>query len=319
MKKQSSLFRGIYEFEDDTGSILAAKVPFQGSADLYDDTAVNVRPNQRAMFIYKGKIVDILKPGIHNLSTENVPILTRLASWKWGGRSPLRAEIWFFSGNKHLGKKFGTPKPILSKFDGVGVIPIRSFGSYNVRLVSPKRFYNAIIGSKNSFNILELEDFVQNQLVELLPEALDEINDIQSLSKDQDKVSQKLEQLAKPIFKKYGFAVSDIQIKSLLPSKEIVEALESKVAMSLVGDPRKYMLYKAANGLEAMEASGEGDPTQMMLAMMLGRGMNMVDAPEQNQPVLPDKTKSSGGKFCVHCGAAVQRSYKFCAQCGGKQ
>ncbi|OUR98716.1 hypothetical protein A9Q84_04700 [Halobacteriovorax marinus] len=317
MKKQTNLFRGVYEFEDDTGALLATKIPYQGSADLYNDTAVIVRPNQMAIFIYKGEITDILKPGIHQLSTENVPILTRLSSWKWGGRSPLRAEVWFFTGNKHLGKRFGTAKPILSKFNGVGLVPIRAFGTYTVKLLSPKRVYQELIGSRNSFDISHLEDFLQGQLVELLPEALDHIVNIEDLSKKQNEVSKKLETLAKKVFKKYGISVSDIQIKSLLPSKEVMEALESKVAMNLVGDPKKYLLYKAANGLDALGSSQGGDSTQMLMGLMLGRGFGGIESPEVQR--VQGKQPSKASKFCVNCGAGIQPVHKFCSQCGGKQ
>ena len=81
--KQSGVFKGVYEFEDPSGGLLAAKIPYAGSADLYNGTVVIVRPNQRAMLVYKGKRGDILKPGSHIIKTENVPILTELANWKF--------------------------------------------------------------------------------------------------------------------------------------------------------------------------------------------------------------------------------------------
>lgn len=310
MSKQTSLFRGIYEFEDDTGSILAAKVPHTGSVDLYDDTAIVVRPNQRAMFIYKGKIADVLKPGIHEVSTENIPIITRLASWKWGGRSPLRAEIWFFTGNKHIGKKFGTSTPVLSQFKEVGTVPIRAFGSYNVRLANPRKVFEELIGSRTHFNIAHLEDFVQAQLIELLPNALNGVDDIQTLSQQQDKVSQKLEELSNKVFKKYGIKVSDIQIKSILPSKEIMEALESKIAMSLVGDPKKYLLYKTANGLDELANNNTGDSTSMLMALMLGKGVtgledNEVQTSEKPKKVAHIRGFSQPRNFCPHCGGEL--------------
>lgn len=321
MKKQSTLFQGVYEFEDDSGALIAAKIPYSGTADIYDGTAVIVKPNQRAIFIYKGEVGDVLKPGIHKLETENLPILTRLANWRSGARSPLRAEIWFFSGNKHIGKRFGTSKPVLSKFDGVGTIPVRAFGTYNVKLKSPIKFYNSLIGSKNTYDISELEEFVQSQLVELLAKAMDIVKNVQDLSKKQDEVSQELERLAKPIFSKMGVTVFDIQILSLLPSEEILDALESKVAMSLVGDPSKYLLYKTAQGMEDMSAiGGEGDSTNLLLAMMLTRGLPGAQASEA--PIVPAIEQASGAKpnkFCISCGAGIKKSFSFCPECGVKQ
>ncbi len=69
--KQSTLFRGIYEFEDPTGCLMAAKVPAAGTVDLYSGTAIVVKPSQCAVFVYKGQIADILLAGTHLVKTEN--------------------------------------------------------------------------------------------------------------------------------------------------------------------------------------------------------------------------------------------------------
>ena len=53
--QQSVLFKGIFEFEDPSGVLLAAKIPANGSADLYSGTAIVVKANQCALFVYKGK------------------------------------------------------------------------------------------------------------------------------------------------------------------------------------------------------------------------------------------------------------------------
>ena len=61
--KQSTLFKGIYEFEDPSGTLLAGKVPAVGTVDLFSGTAVIVKPNQCALFVYKGKVADVLFAG----------------------------------------------------------------------------------------------------------------------------------------------------------------------------------------------------------------------------------------------------------------
>lgn len=105
----SSFFRGIYEFEDPSGVLVAAKVPATGSVDLYSGTAVIVRPNQCAIFCYKGKVADVLLAGTHMIETENVPILTQLSNWRFGFESPLRCELIFIAGNIFLSAQMGNP------------------------------------------------------------------------------------------------------------------------------------------------------------------------------------------------------------------
>ena len=80
-REQFLFFKGIYEFEDPSGGLLAARIPQVGTADIFRDTVVLVRPNQSAMFLYEGKVADKLGEGTHRLETHNIPILTRLANW----------------------------------------------------------------------------------------------------------------------------------------------------------------------------------------------------------------------------------------------
>lgn len=86
--QQGMIFKGIYEFEDPSGILLAAKSPIAGEADLYTGTTIIVKANQIVLFIYKGQITEVLSAGNHQVKTENFPILTRLANWKFGFESP---------------------------------------------------------------------------------------------------------------------------------------------------------------------------------------------------------------------------------------
>lgn len=322
--KQDGIFRGIYEFEDPSGGLLASKVPLNGTADLYDGTAIIVKPNQMAIFVYNGKITDVLKSGTHKVHTENMPILTQLANWRYGFKSPLRCEIWFFSGNIHTSKRWGTKSPVMSDFEGLGTIPIRAYGTYNVQAQSPKRIYKELVGSKNFLDISDVEEFVQGQLIELLPEALKKVNQISELSKMQDEISIELEKLVIKELKPYGIKVKNIQIQSLLPPEEVLDALESRVAMSLIGDQKKYLMYKAANSLDIMNDGGSNDPMQMMMGLMLGKGIVNLEEPESAAPKkIANKTQSSpkpgAAKFCTSCGSSIEKSHKFCFKCGEKQ
>ena len=44
---------------------------------------LTVRPSQLAVFINEGQIADVFEPGLHTLETQNMPILTKLKSWKF--------------------------------------------------------------------------------------------------------------------------------------------------------------------------------------------------------------------------------------------
>lgn len=316
--KQESVYRGIYEFEDPSGGMLAAKVPFSGSADLYKGTVVVVRPNQKALVVYKGEMGELLQPGTHEIETENFPLLTRLSSWKFGFKSPLRCEIWYFSGNIHTSRKWGTSSPVMSTFNKIGTIPIRAFGSCQVSCKNPKKMFQTLLGSRNYLDIESVEELVQGLVVECLPEALKICDEIAELNRMQDKISKKLEELVRKELLEFGVSVRNIQIQSITPPQEVMDALESRVAMNLIGDQKKYLLYKTANSLDALSEAGGaagGDTAQLMMGLMLGKGMLGMEGPEQTKAI----ASPTKGKHCHGCGTKLKLEHQFCFHCGVKQ
>lgn len=328
--KQGSVFKGVYEFEDPGGCLLAARIPHIGSVDLYSGTAVLVRPNQRAFFIYKGEIADVLEEGVHTIKTENVPLLTRLANWRFGFKSPLRCELWFFSTQIYTARRWGTVKPVLHSFSGSTSVPIRSYGNCNIVLKDLKKFYASLVGSRSSYDISELDNFVQGQILELLPEALSIVKRMEELNSYQNEVSKKLQNIVNDVLVKYGVQIKDLQVLSLLPSNEVIKALDAKAAMSIIGNKQEYLLYQAANSLNELQSgSGDGqsnDPMQMMLGLMLGKSLMTADFQQKEKAVGPRSLSSMKGLgreqsslFCKNCGAAVKKTDKFCSACGERQ
>ena len=311
--KQKWVFKGIYEFEDSTGSMIAARVPQHQSADLFDNTVVVVRPNQCVIFVYKGKIADVLGPGTHTLSTENMPLLTRLANWKYGFRSPIRCELWFFSGSLFLSRRWGTHQPVIHSFNE-GNIQVRAFGNYSFRIIKPAQLLLKIIGNRTSLVVAEVEEWIQGYIVQNFATALQGIQSVSELGIQQKEVSKKLTQGLLQQLGSIGISVSDVQVLSLLPPKEVLQALDSQAAMQLVGDKREYLLYKAANSLDVVHESGSNDPMQLMMGMMLGKSIMGADYHQKETRQMPQI--ASKLTECTHCKAENSFQSKFCGQCG---
>lgn len=311
--KQKWMFKGIYEFEDSTGSLVAARIPQHQSADLFDNTVVVVRPNQCAILVYKGKVADILVPGTHTISTENTPILTRLANWRFGMRSPIRCELWFFSGSLFVSRRWGTQQPILHSFKE-GNIQVRAFGNYSFRITHPKQLLLKIIGNRTSLAVTEIEEWIQGYIIQNFSECLSEIRDVAELGSQQKQVASNLMRGLHKHLSPLGISVSDIQVLSLLPPQEIIQALDAKAAMKLLGDKREYLIYKAANSLDAVHESGSNDPMQLMMGMMLGKSVMGADYHQKELRQLPKNDLKEVA--CPSCNNSNSPQNKFCGQCG---
>jgi membrane protease subunit (stomatin/prohibitin family) len=321
-QKQSLLFKGIFEFEDPSGVLVAAKIPASGSADLYSGTAIVVKANQCALFVYKGKISDVLMEGMHEVKTENLPILTRLANWRFGFESPLRCEIWFFSSTVYANRRWGTAQPVIYDFPDYQAVPIRAYGIFNVVMRDPTKVFMTLIGNRTSYDVSELEGFVQAKVTELLPKALSVVPNLAELNKSQAAVSEQLLALVNEALEQFGIALLSLQVISLVPSQEILQALDAKAAMNIIGSKQEYLLYKAANSLSETHPGQEGSSMQMMMGMMLGRSLMGLDFREKEKALLsreePRKAISVKTRTCSKCQASVGDEDKFCSSCGTK-
>ncbi len=307
-RQQSLVFKNIYEFSDPSGILLAAKVPPLGSVDLYNGTAVIVRPNQCAIFIYKGQIADVLGAGTHYVNTENVPVITRLANWRFGFESPLRAELYYLSGQEFTARRWGSAQPFLANIDKLGPVPFRAYGTYNFAINNPKAFFMKLVGSRTTYSVADLEDFVQAQVLELLPQAFSQFTKIEQIATAHSQLSKWIEEKTAPLLQPYGIALRQVQVLSALPSQEVLQAIESRTAIQMVGSQEQYLMYKAANALGNAGSPGGGDPMQILMGMMLSRGVAGA----------PNSPRDQHFCACPKCSAQNSTDAKFCSDCGGK-
>lgn len=311
---QTTFFRGIYEFEDPSGNLLAAKIPHSGTADLYDGTVVVVRPSQCAIFVHKGEIAELLADGTHELHTGNIPVLTSLSNIKLGFKSPIRCELWFFSGSVFSARRWGTPRPIMHNFKDAGVIPLRAHGQFSLVVKDPKKLLLTLVGSRSAYDITEAEELVQGQIAESFPETLQGIEKLENLGQHNERISERIERLANDKIARFGLKILDLQVFAVTPPDEVLKAMNEKAAMNVIGDKREYLLYQAASSLTQKAGAGHGnDQLQMMMGLMLGKGLL---AGNEEAPSVAYSPANSAA--CPKCGHAATAGAKFCAGCGAK-
>ena len=102
---------------------------------------MTVRESQAAVFFYNGRAYDVLGPGRHTLKTANIPILTKILSIPWGMTSPLRAEVYFTNMKVFPNLKWGTRDPVAFRDSELGLIRLRAFGMFNIRIVAADPFH----------------------------------------------------------------------------------------------------------------------------------------------------------------------------------
>src|SRR6266853_1044496 len=130
----------VIEWFDQTGTGIVQRYPEGGSGDIKMGAQLVVRENQAAVFFRDGQGLDVFGPGRHTLSTQNLPILTRLLSLPWGFTSPFRAEVYFVNLKVFTNMRWGTRDPVktfrLTKYTSArkGLVKPHSRESSRVRI-----------------------------------------------------------------------------------------------------------------------------------------------------------------------------------------
>jgi membrane protease subunit (stomatin/prohibitin family) len=140
----------IIDWTDDTGDTLVWRFPRYENEIKYGAKLV-VRESQTAAFINEGKLADVFQPGTHTLQTQNLPILSTLKGWKYGFQSPFKAEVYFVSMRTVTDRKWGTKNPIMMRDSEFGVVRLRAFGTYAIRVSDPAAFLRQVAGTEARF------------------------------------------------------------------------------------------------------------------------------------------------------------------------
>ena len=154
------------------------------AACLQHDEAGGFRICQRIVVIelMAQKIADIFEAGTHTLSSQNLPILSKLIGIAFGGRSPFKAEVYFFNKAVAMDNKFGLiPFNMLEPNFRVP-IPVTSRGSFAVKVANVPTFISHIIGTVPDFEAKTLTQYFRGLITENIKTAITKIAREQKLS-----------------------------------------------------------------------------------------------------------------------------------------
>ncbi|WP_291400621.1 SPFH domain-containing protein [Daejeonella sp.] len=249
--------------------------------EIKNGAKLTVRETQHAMFLNEGQLADVFGPGMHTLSTENIPLLSRLKGWKYGFESPFKADIYFFNTHQFINNKWGTPAPILMKDPDFGQVRIRAFGSFDFKIADVATFFRQYCGTYIQLTLFELQaqlrDFVAPKFGEVLANQNLAVTDVAGNISD---LSKRVEPELKTYFSQLGIELTQFIITSVTLPEEVTAHYDKMTNINMVKDMDKFTQFNTASAIGDGK-SGLNDAVQQ--GAMLNMMMQQM---QQNQPVI---------------------------------
>ena len=288
-----SQFIEIIQWLDESGDSLVYRFPVYNQ-EIKMGAQLTVRENQAALFINEGKAADLFGPGRYEISTQNVPILTTLRGWKYGFQSPFKAEVYFFNTRLFTDLKWGTTNPVMMRDADFGMIRIRAFGTYAMKIADPKLFFNTVVGTQGLTTTDEITGQLRSIILSKLSDAIAESKVAAlDIAAKYDELSAFGKQKLGEEFGGFGLELSKFFIENVSLPEEVEAAIDQRTKLGVLGDrmgqftqmqAAEAIKIAAANPSGGLAGAGAGLGAGMAIGGVMGQAFQPMMQPQAAPP-----------------------------------
>lgn len=311
-------FIEVIEWLDNTGDTILYRFPVAGQ-EIKNSAQLIVRESQAAVFVFEGQVADVFGPGKYTIDGGNTPILSKLGAWKYGFNSPFKSEVYFVNTKQFTDMKWGTSNPIMLRDADFGIVRLRAFGAYSLRVADPSGFIKEIAGTNAHFQTEDIDGQLKRAIVTEFSDAIGEMKiPALDLAAQYKEMGEVIRAKINEDFKGYGLEVTKFYVENISLPSEVEAAMDKRASMGALGDAQKYMQFQAADALrDAAQNEGGGAGLGAGLGAGFAVGGQMANVFGQ-QAQGGTGGGQAAGAACPSCGKQNAAGVKFCADCGSK-
>lgn len=303
----------VIKWDDPSKDTIVYRYPMEDRDEIMNGCQLIVQESQVAMLVSNGQIADVYGPGEHRLTTNNMPILTKLASWKYDFDSPFKADVYYVNTKQFINMKWGTASKIAMRDDYFGLIRIGARGTYSFQVTDPAQFMREIFGTNRDYRTHSLVEYFKSIIVsnftkvigEAKISALDipakyiEIGDLVRVEIEDD-------------FDKLGLKASALYVESVVLPESVEEAIDKRASTgAMQGAIDDYTRIQTADAIrDAAQNDGGG---------IVGAGVGIGVGAAIGQTIvngMPNTNPTPTAGTCGNCNGALPKGAKFCPNCG---
>ncbi|MFO1207980.1 MAG: SPFH domain-containing protein [Amaricoccus sp.] len=268
-------FIDVIHWTDDSRNTIVWRFEREGHAIKYG-AKLTVREGQAAVFVHEGQLADVFSPGLYELETNNLPILTTLQHWDHGFKSPFLSEIYFVNTRLFTDLKWGTRNPIMCRDSEFGMVRLRAFGTYTMRVTDPGKFMTEIVGTDGDFTTEEIEFQIRNLIVTNFSQIIATSGiPVLDMAGNTIEMARIVHDRIAPAVAEYGLTLPGFYIENISLPAEVEAAMDKRTASGVAGDLSRYTEFSAA---EAMTKAADNPGGGGGIGAGLGAGMGMAMA-----------------------------------------
>jgi membrane protease subunit (stomatin/prohibitin family) len=315
-------FIEVIEWLDDSSDTMLYRFPVRDQ-EIKNGAQLIVRESQAAVFVHEGQIADVFGPGRFSVDGGNTPILSKLGAWKYGFNSPMKSEVYFVNTKQFTDLKWGTSNPVMMRDTDFGMVRLRAFGIYSMRVADPRELIKQIAGTNARFVTEDIEGQLRRTLVSGFSDALGESKIAAlDLASNYDELGQFAKNKLQDEFKTLGLELTKFTVENISLPEEVEKAMDQRTQMGVLGDMSKYTQFQAAQAMRDAaqnEGGGAGLGAGLGAGFAVGNAMAGAMSNAMRPTSAPEPAVAASTQKCVKCGASLQAGAKFCSDCGTSQ